>query len=96
MILDQQDAIALEYILRKLYNCERGGFGGFINSDHFARKPVDAALIALAHIYKGKKDEDIGDFLSKWEAFFDYPEDNSEFNVEMYINELSKIVETLK
>ena len=52
MRIDHGDAIVLEGIVRNVFSCERAGMGGYIDADHFESEPFDAALIALAPLWK--------------------------------------------
>lgn len=44
-------AISIEWTLRKLFNCERFGLGGFINSDSIESNPMQSFRIGFAEIY---------------------------------------------
>src|SRR5690554_5659218 len=46
-------AISIEWTLRKLFNCERFGLGGFINSDSIEASPMQSFRIGFAAIYAG-------------------------------------------
>lgn len=35
MRIKHEDAVVLEAIVRRTFNCERGGMGGFVDADHF-------------------------------------------------------------
>ena len=55
MRIDHSSAITLEWIVRKVHTCDRAGMGGYIDADHFESEPFDAALIALAPLWKKTK-----------------------------------------
>lgn len=44
-------AISIEWTLRKLFNCERFGLGGFINSDSIEASPMQSYRLGFAAIY---------------------------------------------
>jgi len=52
MRIDHSSAITLESIVRRVHLCDRAGMGGYIDADHFEPSPFDAALIALAPLWK--------------------------------------------
>ncbi len=52
MRIDHSSAITLESIVRRVHSCNRAGMGGYIDADHFESSPFDAALIALAPLWK--------------------------------------------
>lgn len=87
------NALQLESIVRKVYHCDRGGMGGFIDADHFESSPFDAALIALATLWEKLDFHSIEDFLHKWEDIFRNP-DSDEPAINDYINELKGLVKT--
>lgn len=61
------DAITLENIVTNVHHSyERGGMGGFIDTDHFETNPFDAALIALSPIWKTLPKETVEDFSYRW------------------------------
>ena len=44
-------AITIEHILCDIFECERFGFGGIVNSDHIRKYPYHAMTNGLAYIY---------------------------------------------
>lgn len=54
--MNHNQAIELERIVRSVYDCDRGGMGGYIDADNFSFNPFDAALIALAPLWKNDPD----------------------------------------
>ena len=52
MRIDHGDAVSLEGIVRRVFACQRGEMGGYIDADHFESQPFDAALIALAPLWQ--------------------------------------------
>ena len=51
MRIKHEDAVVLEAIVRRTFNCERGGMGGFVDADHFEREPFDAAIVIIFLLY---------------------------------------------
>lgn len=47
--MNHNQAIELERIVRSVYDCDRGGMGGYIDADNFSFNPFDAALLHLLH-----------------------------------------------
>lgn len=41
--MNHNQAIELERIVRSVYDCDRGGMGGYIDADNFSFNPFDAA-----------------------------------------------------
>lgn len=91
------EAIELEYLVRKLYGCDRSGVSGLADADHFESRPMDAAIMVVSYIHaKGLQysETEYDEFLSKYDTIFRYPDENdAKHEVENYINELSKIVD---
>ncbi|WP_026478150.1 hypothetical protein [Alkaliphilus transvaalensis] len=44
-------AISIELTLRNLFQCERFGLGGYVNSDSIESRPIEAFRIGFATIY---------------------------------------------
>lgn len=91
MRISHNDAIVLEHIVRSVHSCDRAGMGGFIDADHFEANPFDAALIALAPIWKDYQTQALDDFLYKWE-FLLRKEHDEDVDVNDFINELKELV----
>ena len=94
MRIDRNSAIILESIVRGVHSCDRAGMGGYIDADHFVSAPFDAALIALAPLWKASDFHEIEDFLFKWEHLLRYDTDET-VDISGYINELSNLVNVL-
>ena len=94
MRIDHSSAITLESIVRKVHSCERAGMGGYIDADHFEPEPFDAALIALAPLWKEATFHEIEDFLFKWEHILRC-ETNEPISISSYINELDNLVNNI-
>lgn len=94
MRIDHSDAIELEGIVRSVFSCQRGDMGGYIDADHFASEPFDAALIALSPLWEKGDFNEIEDFLWKWEhALRKENEDN--LTIRAYLDELDSLVTKL-
>ena len=95
--INHNDAVALEFLIRKLYNCGRTGVSGLADADHFATHPMDAAIMVVSYIYaRGlqKSDTEYDEFLFKYDTIFNYPEENDAANeVDNYIADLASIVD---
>ena len=94
MRIDHGDAVSLEGIVRRVFACQRGGMGGYIDADHFESQPFDAALIALASLWQKADFHEIEDFLFKWEYAL-RKENEDGLSVEAYIEELDNLVTNL-
>ena len=91
MKITHSDAVSLEHIVRRAHdNCDRSGMAGYIDADHFERKPFDAALIALSVCWKRINVRELDDFLNKWEYFLCEESENA--NISEYIEELNDLV----
>ena len=95
MRINHNEAIALERIVRGVFDCDRAGMGGYIDADHFESAPFDAALIALAPLWQKADSQETEDFLSKWGDTLRNA-DNSDVDVQSYIGELESLVALLK
>ena len=92
MKIKHSDAIVLEGIVRRVHFCERAGMGGYIDADHFENQPFDAALIALAPLWKKADAHEIEDFLLSWE---DKLRNGGTADINLYITELEDLVTKL-
>lgn len=93
--MNHNQAIELERIVRGVYGCDRAGMGGYIDADNFSSNPFDAALIALAPLWKNDIDRQVENFLYKWDCFFRRGESPSDDDVDSYIAELEQMVHAL-
>ena len=94
MRIDHGDAVSLEGIVRRVFACQRGEMGGYIDADHFESQPFDAALIALAPLWQKADFHEIEDFLFKWECAL-RKENEDDLSAESYIEELDNLVTNL-
>lgn len=49
--LSQSYAVLIEYILRDVFNCERFGVGGIVNSDYIRKHPIASIIHAATYLY---------------------------------------------
>ena len=68
--------------------------GGYIDADYFESEPFDAALIALAPLWKRISFHEIEEFLYKWDHSF-HAENEDKVDVNQYIQELGEIIDHL-
>lgn len=79
-------AISIEHSLRRLFNCDRAGFGGIVDSDFIEVNPIVALAMGLATIYPNACDNtrnDIDRFInsiSKYNEQKIYEIEESDFN----------------
>lgn len=57
MMRCQSYAVDIEHILWGVFNCERFGFGGIVNSDFIRRQPFTAFFCGLAYLYPNSSPE---------------------------------------
>ena len=94
MRISHNDAIELENVVRQVFNCDRGGMGGYIDADHFEAQPFDAALIALAPLWKRCDPHELDEFLYNWE--YDLRRNEEEpVDIRVFIRELRELIERL-
>lgn len=95
--IDHNDAIELEYQVRRLFKCDRSGVSGLADADNFNSNPLDAAIMVVSYIHaKNLQDTETqyDKFLCKYETIFKYPdENNAAGEVKNYINDLKDIIE---
>lgn len=96
--IQHSDAITLESIVRRLFNCDRAGVSGLADADNFESRTMDAAIMVVSYIHaKGLQisETQYDEFLCKYDTIFNYPdENNAAYEVQNYISELSEIVAT--
>lgn len=95
--INHNSAIELEHLVRRLFQCDRGGVSGLADADNFESRPMDAAVMIVSYIHaKGLQvsETQYDEFLCKYDTIFTYPDENdAAHEVENYIDELSKIVD---
>lgn len=97
MKIVHNDGLILEGIVRKVFdNCDYGRMGGLITAGHFEYNPLDAALMCISRLYSYDDDNKIDEFYCKWSSIFKYPEENPEYTIQQYTDELKQLIEILK
>jgi hypothetical protein len=74
MINPQMYAIDIEHILCDIFNCERYGFGGAVNSDTIRKHPYLSMTQGLAYLYAnadGQKKKKIDKFIDDYSFYSD-------------------------
>ena len=95
-MINHDEAISLEHIVRRVYNCERFGVMGIANADYLERNPLDAAIVIFAPLYREQREiSEIDEFIDQYRCIFNYPEDYTynEETVENYIEGLRSLVD---
>lgn len=95
MKISHNDAIILEAIVRKVHDCDRASMGGYIDAGHYESDPFDAALIAIAPLWKRGYAREVEAFLFKWDEFFRGDSDCQQLSVDTYIDELDDLIDKL-
>ena len=95
--IKHSDALRLENLVCRIFECDRTGVSGLEDADHFESHPMDAAIMVIAYIHAKKlqdSETQYDEFLSKYDTIFTYPdENNAQDEVQNYIDDLAKIVE---
>ena len=98
--INHNDAIVLEHIVRRMFECDRAGVSGLADADNFESNPMDAAVMIVSYIHaKGLQysETEYDEFLSKYSTIFNYPDENDARNeVHNYIDDLTAIVDKYK
>lgn len=66
-------AVEIESILRDIFGCDRGGFGGQVNSDRIRRHPFLSMVQGLAYLYalNPQKRGEIEEFVENFSFYED-------------------------
>lgn len=92
--INHSEATELEYLIRKVYKCDRFGVMGIADADHLEFHPLDAANVILAPLYLDNTDiSEIDSFVDEQSCIFNF--DNYVYNetvVRNYIDGLSSLV----
>lgn len=67
----------------------------YIDADHYESDPFDAALIAIAPLWKRGYAREVEEFLFKWDDFFRGSSNCQQLSVATYIEELESLVDKL-
>jgi hypothetical protein len=87
-------AVSLEFSLRRIYKCPRGGFAGTIDADVFESDPMLAAYLAFAPVYynSGIVDDHVDDFINRYFSIFESDDAITDEIEENYIRELDDLI----
>ena len=71
VMLSQGKAVSIELVLRSVFNCDRYGFGGQIDSDCIRQHPFLSMTQGLAVLYERnpEKRKDIDEFIDNFSFF---------------------------
>ncbi len=78
MMNPQIYAVEIEHIMSKVFNCDRFGLSGLVNSDYIRKYPIHSINCALSHLY-GKNNHingEIESFIEKYNFFAQWSIDN--------------------
>ncbi|MBC2726107.1 hypothetical protein [Desulfosporosinus sp.] len=70
--LAQGYAVSIEHILCNVFNCERFGYGGIVNSDFIRKQPFTVMACGFSFIYanaKSDKQKEIIEFINNYSFF---------------------------
>ena len=92
MRISHNDAVSLEYIVRGVYNCDRGGVAGIAEADFFEHSPISAAVAILAPLSFRAGEAELEDVSEFWEKYrTEFSHDNIPLDqeyVDEFINDL--------
>lgn len=74
----QSYAVDIEHVMRKVFECERFGFSGIVNSDFIRKNPLAAILATCGYMYAlvDKNDKlQIEKFINATEFYWEMPLD---------------------
>ncbi len=69
---EQQYSIDIEHILGRIFDCDRFGVGGLVNSDYIRRQPFSCMMQGLCYQYASaddKKKVEIEEFFSEYSFY---------------------------
>lgn len=95
--LNNKQSFKLEYLVRKVYGCERFGVMHMADADYLSINPFYAAILIFSPKYYKKPYKeylDIQNFIDRYEEYFhcnELPKYTSE-DIDEYINELEALV----
>ena len=95
VMINDSEATSLELIVRRVYNCGKGGVMGIADASHLERNPLDAAIVIFAPLYKEQREiEEIDAFMNQYSSIFNFPEryTYNEETVANYIEGLRNLV----
>lgn len=65
-------AVEIEHKMERVFNCERYGVGGLVNSDHIRRYPFHSMICTLTHLYCNANKNVIDNFFDKYSLYSDW------------------------
>ena len=68
----QSYAIEIEHQMWKIFNCERFGVGGLVNSDYIRKYPFHSMVCALMHLYSTSNKKAIESFFENYSFYADW------------------------
>ena len=96
-LISHEQALKLEYLVRDLYHCDRGGVSGLADADNFEYHPLDAAIMVVSFILARDlqiHETQYDQFLSQYYNVFTSPDEyDTKKEAENYIKELTRIVD---
>ena len=99
MNISHIEAYEIETLVSKAMNCNKSELGGIVSADWFEKRPFDAAIICITKLYRKDLSQsqinEVNDFINTWKTVFDYPDENLNYTVAVYINELKNLINQL-
>ena len=94
MYLSEDESLALEYLIRRVYGCDRGGVMNVAEADKLKNHPMLAPIVIFAPLYLEQKNwADIDEFMDKYCDFYYHEADEiSKDFVKSFINDLKALV----
>lgn len=71
----QSYAVQIEHTMRRAFDCDRSGVGGFVNSDYIRKHPFMALMCTLTFLCKNDDTHDVdivSDFFEKFQYYGDW------------------------
>lgn len=95
--INHNEAIELEYQVRRLFKCDRAGVSGLADADWFESYPIYAAIMVVSYIHAKdlqNNETQYDEFISKYNTIFRYPDENdARHQVKRYIKDLTSIID---
>ena len=98
MLNGQQFAQQIEYKMRSVFECERGGIGGLVESDYIRSYPFTAMISTLTYLYgcHAIKDiEAISNFFADWQYYSQWSIDDI-LKFENNVRQIQKVEYTIE
>jgi len=68
-------AVQIEHIMCRVFDCERLGIGGLVNSDYARKNPFTAMMSTLTHLYKNgniQTEKAVAEFFDRYSYYGDW------------------------